>query len=430
VYFVFFSSILMLPIPLGSCSMDQVITAILGIPVVGHVRPAGNIRQSSPSTTQGKWLALCLAHDSSSGSGQSLPTGAVLFKQVGMSNRQGPKAYKDLVACGWIVADRFVPQVVLRRDSLPHIPAIKSLLERSESGTGRLEEEFGLMLKPDNRLLLMTLLSLASVEGRVCEVGDRELAGMTGFTLAKLKCQMQRLKHLGLVSGTVPGVTFLGDLGVGKSYIYLNLLHPWWQRLYREWRMIRLPSPVWEPISTAALSVFRSRMNGAQPSDLADVPANHAYSQHVEKYVLNVVLVEASNLLVEQLYERSVQVITAVRPKRAQDLHKVVDAVLGHLAGCFKYEQSYICRPNTVWTLVPPFGCHPLEIDKDKGPLLLTNCAGLLGGLDCDWLNDRSCRAWVQEQIVTASSVAPRKYGSNKKGLSNPINPLFWGINT
>jgi hypothetical protein len=411
--------------------MDQVITAILGIPMADHVRSAASTSQSSPATTQGKWLALCLAHRFSSGNGQSLPTGAVLFKQVGISNRQGPKAYKDLVACGWIVADQFVPQVVLRRDSTPHIPAIKSLLGRSESGTGRLEEEFGLILKPDNRLLLMTLLSLASVEGRVCEVGDRELAGMTGFTLAKLKCQMQRLKHLGLVSGTVSGVTFLGYLGVGKSHIYLNLLHPWWQGLYREWRMIRLPSSVWQPISAAALTIFQSRMKGAQPSDLADVPANHAYAQHVEKYVLNVVLVEASKVLMGQRSEQSIQALAGSRAKRVlQDLHKVVDAVVRHLLGGLKYEQSYLSRPNTVWTLVPPFGCHPLEIDRDKGPLLLTNCTDFPGGLDCDWLNDRSCSDWGHEQLVTASCVAPRKYGSNKEGVSNPANLFFWGINT
>lgn len=410
--------------------MEQLITAILGIPVVSHVTPVANISQSSPATTQGKWLALCLAHHFSSAS-ECLPKGAALYRQVGVSSRQGPKADKDLVACRWIVAHRFVPPVFMIRDKLPHILAIKSLLGRNESGASSLQDEFGLMLKPDNRLLLMTLLSLASVEGRVDKVSDRELAGLTGFTPAKLKCQMQRLKHLGLVSGTVPGVTFLGDSGVGKSYIYLNLLHPWWQGLYRDWRIIRLRSPVWKPIATAAASIFRSKMNDAQPIDLADVPANHAYAQQAEKYVLNVVLVEASKVLMGRISDQSFQPMEGARSKRiSQNLHKVVDEVLMCLVEDLEFEQSEICRPNTIWALIPPFGCHPLEVNSDKGPLLLTNCAGSPGGLDSDWLNERSCSDWVQEQIVTASSVAPRKYGSKKKGVSDPLVQIFWGINT
>lgn len=351
--------------------MDQVI-AILRTPVAHRTPKDPYVVSDTPTTSQGKWLAVCLAYHFGTVGDRRLPMGAALYEYAGMSARQGPKAYKDLLRCRWIVESRFEPPVVSIQDRPVHLSAIQQLFECNEVGDSWLKDEFELFLKPDNRLLLMVLFSLASIEGRVGEVSDRELADLTGFSPDKLKCQIQRLKHLGFVSGTVPGVTCLEGLGVAKSYVYLNLLHPWWQGLYREWRMIPLRTFVWKPILRASLALFRGSMRSAQPADLADVPADRAYAQQVERYMLNFVFVEVSRMLMGQSSEKSLLVRQGKWSKEiSKNLNEVLEAVLSCLREFLKAKEATNLNPNTVLALIPPFGSNPLIVDREKSPTLL-----------------------------------------------------------
>lgn len=418
---------------------EKLISAILGAPVRRRSIPIESRTARigagiGPATPQGKWLALRLAFLQSDSS--PLAAGPRLFKVVGVSARQGPKGYQDLVACGWIVQNHFKPEVNLSPEKLIHLSAIQRVLEYSEAAALELEERYEMGLKPDNRLLLMTLLLLASREGRVDAVSDGDLAHLTGFTSTQVKGQMERLKQLGFVGGVIPGVTLPGERGRAKSCIYLNLLHPWWAIFYPRWRLIELRPSIWRPLLAAEPGIFRSVMRWASSSVLSETVQWSAYAEQVRMYLRNLVLMQASE---------STQVFLAPSPspeendKRAKkwisaDLTDLVASIVISLRDDHEYPVARVMVEGESMILYPAFGTAPLQIDADltkrPGPMLLTNIAVLKGGIDSAWLNERNCGEWVKRGVVTDGSLAPRKYGSRKETISESSAQYFWGINT
>lgn len=291
-----------------------------------------------PQTTQGKWLALCLIHSLGSGCAQ-LRDRPALYKQLGISARQGPKGYQDLVACGWIIQDLFSPVVTAQSERLIHWCAISRLLEYPEDAANDLELHHDIGLKPDNRLLLMTLLTMASKEGRIDSVSDARLTSMTGFTSTQLKGQMQRLKRLGFVSGVIPGVTCPDEFGRGKSYVYLNLLHPWWAIFYSEWRVIHLSPFIWEAVQAVERKAFRKIMRKASPEDLSETPSWSVYSRQVRMYLRHLVFVEASERIRALLANERINGSDAEPRSKwiSSDLSYLVGSILNSLVNDHKY---------------------------------------------------------------------------------------------
>ena len=395
-----------------------------------------SVARACPSTTQGKWLALCLAYRQGVSKPTPLSAGPSLFKAIGISARQGPKGYQDLVACRWIVQNRFIPDVNLGSERLIHFRAIERILEYSDAAAFELEEHHEIALKPDNRLLLMTLLLLASREGRVDAVSVGDLASLTGFTSMQVKGQMERLKQLGFVGGVVPGVTWPGDFGKGKSYVYLNLLHPWWATLYPGWRLIELHPSIWQSLLTVERETFRRRMRSASARELNETARWSAYSEQIQMYVRNLVLMEASETTREFLAQDSRWQSDERRPKKwiSTDLSEASASIVICLRHSHGYPESRMIKASESMMLYPPFGSVPLQIDIDPtkriGPMLLTNIALLKGGIDSAWLAERPYSKWVKHGIITDGSVAPRKWGSLKATIAESREQFFLGINT
>jgi hypothetical protein len=420
---------------------EKLIAAILGATVRRrsiHTEPraARGGKGIGPSTTQGKWLALRLAYLRGASDPTPLDSGPRLFKAVGVSARQGPKGYQDLVACGWIVQNHFKPEVNPGPEKLIHFSAIQRILEYSHAAALELEERFEMGLKPDNRLLLLTLLLLASRGGRVDAVSDGDLAHLTGFTSTQVKGQMERLKQLGFVGGVIPGVTLPGEFGRAKSCIYLNLLHPWWAISYPGWRLIELHPSIWRPLLAVEPGIFRSVMRRASLSVLSEAVQWSAYAEQVRMYLRNLVLMQASE---------STQVFLAPSPSPEEndervkkwisaDLNDLVASILISLRDDHGYPISRVMAESGSMILYPAFGTAPLQIDPDltkrSGPMLLTNIAMLKGGIDSTWLDERNCGEWVKRGVVTDGSLAPRKYGSRTATISESLAQYFWGINT
>lgn len=420
---------------------ELLIAAILGAPLRAGSSEVGSKTHRSvlgrgPSTTQGKWLALCLAYRQGLADPTPLGAGPSFFKAIGVSVRQGPRGYQDLVACRWIVQNRFRPDVNLDSKRLIHFCAIARILEFSEASALELVKRHEMGLTPDNRLLLMVLLLLASKEGRIDAASDRDLARLTGFTSTQVKCQMERLKQLGFVGGVVSGVTWPGESGKGKSYIYLNLLHPWWATLYPGWRLIELHPSTWQHLLAVERDIFSSLMRRASPSELNEDTRWSAYSKQIQMYLRNLVLMQASEST-QVFLERNPNSGTAegrTTEWLSVDLRKMVASIVISLMDDHAYPESRAMDAGESLMLYPPFGSAPLQIDDDpakcSGPMLLTNIAMLTGGIDSAWLSERTFSRWVEQGIVTDGSLAPRKYGSRKATIAESPEQFFWGINT
>jgi hypothetical protein len=419
---------------------ELLIAAILGAPLrAGSSAVGSNTYRSvvgkGPSTTQGKWLALCLAYRQGRADPTPLGAGPSFFKAIGVSARQGPRGYQDLVACRWIVQNRFRPDVNLDSKRLIHFRAIARLLEFSETSALELVERHEMALTPDNRLLLMALLLLASKEGRVDAASDRDLARLTGFTSTQVKGQMERLKQLGFVGGVVSGVTWPGESGKGKSYVYLNLIHPWWAMLYPGWRLIELHPSTWQPLLAIERDIFRSLMRRASPSELNEHTRWSAYSKQIQMYVRNLVLMQASESTQVFLAPSANSGADEGRTTKwlSVDLSDLVASIVISLRDGHGYPISRAMEAGESMMLYPPFGSAPLQIDSDPakraGPMLLTNIAMLTGGIDGAWLSERNCGKWVKQGIVTDGSLAPRKYGSRKATITESLEQYFVGIN-
>ncbi|WP_148485232.1 hypothetical protein [Pseudomonas massiliensis] len=385
----------------------------------------------TPCTRQGKWLALLLAHHQPSLTDGRPLVSAGFLKSVGVSARQAPIGLKDLTDCGWL--SKGSTRLPYRENfpTLTHAQAIRFLLEYPRSSHLDFESRFKIGLKPDNRLLLVTLLSLANETGRIDAVSDTELMHLTGFAKAQLKCQMHRLKFFGLVSGVVPGATLLNDEQKGKTCIYLNLLHPCWASFYPGWKLARLNPNLENFISEASVRLFSKKMWSAQPNDDDAYSSRRAYADHAQTHLRNRVIVEMS---------AAARYITST----GGSMSKIEDGSIGgEIPGfvdlivsffCYLREEfGYVVYSGTshfdIFVVLPFFGSRQPEVEVG-GFMLLTNSSKNVAAMDSAWLAEQPVKSWIRQGIVTDAAEGPRKYGSRKRTIGGATEVLFREINT
>ena len=230
-----------------------------------------------PRTTEGKWLALLLALRRATRIDDRIAPELGFYKSIGVSKRRGPHAIADLQSCGWITNRRFTPGIRSGSAVHRHALAIIKVLTFDSAFTDRLKLITGQTFKPDNALLLATLLELADDGGRVYPAAAKRLAALTGFNANdQLKTQMKRLQELGFVSRVIPGVFSSKLFGNAKSCIYLNLLHPCWDGIYSGYKAIPIHLKAW-PDFNRDECVLRRHTEAAAMEEMAVRPEIAAY---------------------------------------------------------------------------------------------------------------------------------------------------------
>lgn len=239
--------------------------------------PFTPIEAIGPQTTEGKWLALLLALRRAAGIDDRVAPELGFYSAVGVSKRRGPGAIADLQACGWITNRRFTPGIRSGSAVHRHASAIIKILTFDSAFTDQLTQITGKTFKPDNALLLATLLDLADEGGRVYPAAVKRLAALTGFNPNdQLKTQMIRLQELGFVSRMVSGVFSSKLFGNAKSCIYLNLLHPCWGGIYSEYKAIPIDLKTWRDFERDE-GILRRHTEVAAMKEMVERPEVAAY---------------------------------------------------------------------------------------------------------------------------------------------------------
>jgi predicted transcriptional regulator len=110
-----------------------------------------------------------------------------------------------------------------------HLDSIVALLSHR---TSNLDADAPI-LSPSNLVFLITLLGCANECGAVHGLGSTKLMTYTGMTAQRINLQISKLKKLGLLLATVPGVTGRQILGRTTTSYWLDLSH----------KLLKLPIP-------------------------------------------------------------------------------------------------------------------------------------------------------------------------------------------
>ncbi|WP_339649329.1 hypothetical protein [uncultured Marinobacter sp.] len=102
-----------------------------------------------------------------------------------------------------------------------HLASIRALLSHRTSNLGA----DGPILSPSNIVFLIALLSSANECGTVSGLGSTKLMTYTGMTAQRINLQVSKLKKMGLILATVPGVTGRQILGRTTTSYWLDLSH-------------------------------------------------------------------------------------------------------------------------------------------------------------------------------------------------------------
>ncbi|WP_210426291.1 hypothetical protein, partial [Marinobacter confluentis] len=120
--------------------------------------------------------------------------------------------------------------IVGRRTLITHAPilgdgynivSIRALLSHRTSNLGADAP----ILSPSNIVFLIALLSSANECGAVHGLGSTKLMTYTGMTAQRINLQISKLKKMGLILATVPGVTGRQILGRTTTSYWLDLSH-------------------------------------------------------------------------------------------------------------------------------------------------------------------------------------------------------------
>lgn len=395
--------------------IEQALTAILRMEVRGA--------KEVPSTPEGKFLALmlCLRAESM---GAVLPDKSNLFSDIPISQRLGDRAYQDLMQCQWIQGRCFYPNINEGRRASEYIGVIRCLLSesptRAQAWLGR-HLRTGLSVK--NRLLLLILLDRASFTGRVGPISFGTLSKLTGFTLNQTKVQLQKLKEMGLVSGVVPGVTGATLFGVAKSYIYLNLLHPYWSDFFPGWRAVCLDASLCCGILSDEGESLHRLMGASRYAELVKRP-------ELQRYFHNLMLMLISGVLSRDWHDLRLENWTGILQMRRllgdkrlrARLPASFDDLFPRFARIANQLQIGLCNGDKdlmtrigldssgpwCFCVLPQFG------DQSRPIVILTNCPLLSSEIDASWLRRADHDLWVAKGLVTSPDDAPLKIRSRK----------------
>lgn len=375
-----------------------------------------------PSTPEGKFLAmaLCLFPEVTSG---MLSNRSRLFSCVQISPFLGARAYQDLENCQWIQGGRFYPRINESRRGTKHIDAMRALLngypKQAQDWLVQYPEK-GLSVK--NRLLLAILLDREELGGRLRPTSFGDLVKLTGFSPNQVKVQLQKLKEIGVVSGVVPGVTGTSVFGIAKSYIYLNLLHPFWSCFFPDWRAICLDTSLWQDASTE---------KDLYPLVGELISVELGRRPELKRYFHNLVLMLISDILSRYWHElrlNNLSSILQVGKYFAEKLLRVELSVsdvpwfifrVADIAGQIQEElfkgnsglAEFVGETSWGFCVLPAFSVHAQPL------VILTNCRGISSGIDSTWLRANGHARWIEVGLVTRPDAAPIKLRSCKSKL-------------
>lgn len=390
---------------------DEALIAVLRLAVGGT---------SGPSTPEGKFLAmaLCLFPVEAS---EPLADKPSLFPSVQISALIGARAYRDLERCQWILEGGFRPKINVSRRGAKHIDAIRAVLSGYQNqDQDWFPRRFGKRLSVNNRLLLVILLDREEHGGRLRPTSLGDLAKLTGFSPNQVKVQLQKLKEVGLVSGVVPGVSGAAVFGIAKSYIYLNLLHPFWGCFFPAWRAICLGAPIWQDISREESSILYRLMGDGGHAELRRRP-------ELRRYFRNVVLVLISGVLSRSWHELRMNSPTflqgeqyfAERLLRAELPVSDIPWFMIQVRRIASQVQSKLCNGDgdlaeVIGDASWSFCVLPDFSDCAQPLVVLTNCGSISNGIDSTWLRSNDHAHWIEKGLLTRPDAAPLKLRSRK----------------
>ncbi|NWN92878.1 MarR family transcriptional regulator [Marinobacter adhaerens] len=211
------------------------------------------LRYSDPNLSpEARWLLLVWSKIS--GLDESLTCRRLeLYRHLGMTHQHGRPALKELIEKGIVIespirARRGRPisniqissgfQARLRKLAASpnrHLPEIESLCRPgvyatvSQENDGRKSGNCMKVTKkltPANCWLLMVLLAHAEAPGIITGLSQRQLASATGMTKERVRAQLAKLRTLGIIVRSEPGIKREHGAINLCSYYELDLTHP------------------------------------------------------------------------------------------------------------------------------------------------------------------------------------------------------------